>query len=401
MKVPNDTSDYLERKLKEPPDKINVVETEDVFQKHQLPSELNKASFADLEARQWKIRASESREGVETPGSLKGPKSSGGPKSSDNSNGKSSPDVFPAFYFLFPFVRYPRVSLAITLAGLFLIAWNYSCFRFLQFIATTTPIYFPMQAILFVLYGHCFCLGRFSRRSSLRTKKPFGREAAKALVFSMLVFAPMYSVSAVLTVKTLGDADRFFQQGEYQKAAELYGNLDKLMGGDAYTFQRARCEEHLGRYQDAAEIYSEALAHYPSLGLYTARAKTFDKLGKNDLAQKDRSAANQLQKTLGEVASAQVFFDNRQLDEALKIYNQMVAQQPKSAKTYVLRAKCLYDLKKYSAAIEDLNHAIVLYPKFGQAFYIRAEAYEKLGEQDFAKRDRAEAAALRYRHYRE
>jgi hypothetical protein len=36
-----------------------------------------------------------------------------------------------------------------------------------------------------------------------------------------------------------------------------------------------------------------------------------------------------------------------------------------------------------------------------RAFFIRAEAYEKRGEQDFAEQDRAEAAALRYRHYRE
>jgi hypothetical protein len=39
-----------------------------------------------------------------------------------------------------------------------------------------------------------------------------------------------------------------------------------------------------------------------------------------------------------------------------------------------------------------------LYPKFGQAFSIRAEADEKLGEEELAKRDRAKAIALGYRH---
>jgi tetratricopeptide (TPR) repeat protein len=389
MNILNNTSDSLKRKLKEPPEQTNLVGTGDSVQKHQSPSVLDEPTAAGLITPQGKIQGSESGERVETRS---------GPKSAGNSKGKFSPDGSLALYFLFPLLRYPRVSLAIALAGLFLTAWHFCSFRLLQPVVTTTPIYFLMQVILFILYGHCFSLRRFSRRSFLRTQKTVGQEAAKALVFTMLVFAPMYSVSAVLMMKTYADADRSFQQSAYQKAAELYSKLDALTGGKFYVFRRAQCEEHLGKYQNAADMYSETLVQAPSLGLYTARAKIFDKLGKNDLAQKDRTAAIQLRKTLGDVASAQIFFDNGQSDEALQIYNQMVARQPNSAKNYVLRAKCLYQLKKYSATIEDLNHAIVLYPKFGQAFYIRAEAYEKLGEQNFAKRDRAEAAALGYRH---
>ena len=377
MKSPEEKLQSSEWKLKEPSGDIELRESEGGASEIHAPAEV--------------IPTDESPLNKFEKHALSGTAKDSAPKKSLGEYSKSK-QLEPKVDGIIRTLNFNWISVVVMAA--FLMAWQLDDLSPLSFIAVSAVPYFVLLFGVFIAKLLSFDQLWF------RNRKTFvGRRPANTLLTIMLVFAPAFSACLYLEGQMNAQADASFASSHYADAYELYGRLAELTNVSYFVMRQGECLIEMGQFQKAADLYSAAIVREPSLELYTARAKALERLHKNTLSQKDKASANELQKQLGDAASAQILFDNRQFDEALKNYNRIVAQQPKSANIYVLRAKCLYQLKKYSEAIADCTQAISLNPKFGEAFYERSMAYDQLGKSELARNDRIEARLLGYRHY--
>ena len=88
----------------------------------------------------------------------------------------------------------------------------------------------------------------------------------------------------------------------------------------------------------------------------------------------DRAAVNELRKLaeskMATGASA----------EALALYNDVIASEPKNERNFFKRCKAHLSQRNYKAAIADLTTALALKPKYKQALGQRAKLYRLLGQ---------------------
>lgn len=74
-------------------------------------------------------------------------------------------------------------------------------------------------------------------------------------------------------------------------------------------------------------------------------------------------------------------------NKVIDLSGKAIAADPKSAKSYALRAKAKKDMGDVDAAIADANKAIQIDPGLGEAYSIRAQASEIMGDMKKAEAD--------------
>ena len=73
--------------------------------------------------------------------------------------------------------------------------------------------------------------------------------------------------------------------------------------------------------------------------------------------------------------------------KVIDLASKAIAADPKSAKSYALRAKAKKDMGDVDNAIADANKAIAVDPKLGEAYAIRAQINEIMGDMKNAEAD--------------
>ena len=82
-------------------------------------------------------------------------------------------------------------------------------------------------------------------------------------------------------------------------------------------------------------------------------------------------------------------------DEAIAIYDKMIALSPLDEDNYVARGKCYLAKNNFAKALDSFNEAIGLNPDIGLYYELRATVYDRTGKQKEAEKDRQKAAFLK------
>lgn len=77
--------------------------------------------------------------------------------------------------------------------------------------------------------------------------------------------------------------------------------------------------------------------------------------------------------------------------KVIDLSSKAIAADPKSAKSYALRAKAKKDMGDVDNAMADVNKAVQIDPKLGEAYAIRAQVSEIMGDMKKAEADYATA----------
>lgn len=150
-----------------------------------------------------------------------------------------------------------------------------------------------------------------------------------------------------------------------------------------------------------ASIYKKKLA-----SVYYRRGKEYENLGQQQKAYNnykqflildpDSYEVEEVLKTFQIIMEKDENAKSEKIDRALKLLNDVISQQSKSAKLYKYRADMYSQKKQYQKASEDYTKAIEIKPKDADAYlYLsRGYAYEMLNQVDNAIKDYSKAIKL-------
>ena len=184
--------------------------------------------------------------------------------------------------------------------------------------------------------------------------------------------SPAASPSSTSRDELFEQAQSLQQQGQLEKAIELYGSVigrgpDRA---EAY-YKRANALNGLGRLEAALADYDRAIALNPSYTYALCnRGSVLERLERRDeaLASFDRAIAIDPTDALTHYNRGSVLKDLSRFGDALESYEAAIALKPEFVEAYVNRGNVLRELLLHEAAAESFGRAIELNPTIAQAF---------------------------------
>jgi predicted O-linked N-acetylglucosamine transferase (SPINDLY family) len=162
------------------------------------------------------------------------------------------------------------------------------------------------------------------------------------------------------------------QQGQLERAIELYGNCIELTPerAEAY-YKRANSLNTLGRLEPALEDYDRAITLNPSYTYALCnRGSVLERLGRRDeaLASFDRALELDSKDALTHYNRGSVLKDLERYEDALASYEAAIGLNGHFAEAHVNRGNVLQELRRHEAAMESFERAIALNPAIAEAF---------------------------------
>jgi protein O-GlcNAc transferase len=184
--------------------------------------------------------------------------------------------------------------------------------------------------------------------------------------------SPAAAPSAGLPDDLFEQAQSLQQQGQLEKAIELYGAVIGQRPDRAEVYyKRANALNGLGRLEAALADYDQALALNPSYGhALCNRGSVLERLERRDeaLASFDRAIAIDPTDSLTYYNRGAVLKDLKRFEEALESFGTAIALNAEFAGAYVNRGYVLQELLRHEAAAESFARAIELNAAIGEAF---------------------------------
>jgi Bardet-Biedl syndrome 4 protein len=151
----------------------------------------------------------------------------------------------------------------------------------------------------------------------------------------------------------------------YKKAQDCFRRANLISRHDETYLKLGHCLALEGRYEDAVDVYLEALEFSPaSAEILTTLGLAYLRMGKNFKAFDFFGAALTADPTSAKaiLAAGSVIQDNNDMAVALIKYRVAAAQTPHSAQLWNNVGMCFFGLHKYVAAVSCLKHALFLDP---------------------------------------
>lgn len=171
----------------------------------------------------------------------------------------------------------------------------------------------------------------------------------------------------------LGTSQR--RLGKTQQAFISYQNALKSDPNSLDTYiNLSSMHAQWGNKQNALDFAAKGLLlDSENADLYLTRAKVYEELKKNDLAEKEYKHLISIapDNLIARTNYATFKMNSGKLDEALKDYNALIAEKPESL-LYNNRASVYLAQKKYKEAVADVDKAIKLDPKFSLSYVTKA-----------------------------
>ncbi len=152
--------------------------------------------------------------------------------------------------------------------------------------------------------------------------------------------------------------------------------------------KRARCEEGLGNYHEAAQLYRHVIAKAPDrLESYLHLADLLDKrLGQPEQAE---AVIQELVDNASKVCRAWVLRADflrgrRRFAEALESAQRALALDPKNVVALLLAAECARELERFEEAVNYADQATQLAPRLVQAYQVKANILVAIGRTEEA-----------------
>jgi tetratricopeptide (TPR) repeat protein len=185
----------------------------------------------------------------------------------------------------------------------------------------------------------------------------------------------------------------YFYTNDYKSAVADFDfvlNMDAKIKG----IRRFRAAAHnkLGNYDKAIEDINDELKLDPTAKseVFQIRATAYRKLGKTESAEADEKKYEELNARLiadrqntqqlnDLIVAARKFFDQGDLDQAIKTYTEILNATDKNSKNlfsyYFNRGRCYFEKGLYDEAFNDYNDALKLQPDFAFGYIFRGEVY--------------------------
>ena len=94
------------------------------------------------------------------------------------------------------------------------------------------------------------------------------------------------------------------------------------------------------------------------------------------------------------IFQADYYYDQKNFNEAIHIYNQLIAREPHNPRFYALRGLCYSQKKDWEAAIREYSIALDLKPNAPSTLYNRGRAYQHTGQWNKALCDYQKSSHL-------
>ncbi|RKY16833.1 MAG: hypothetical protein DRP90_07440 [Planctomycetota bacterium] len=222
--------------------------------------------------------------------------------------------------------------------------------------------------------------------------------AGRARLLLFLLPATLYFLSALHAEEVIpGTARdfylrgcRFFEQGDYRKAADEFSNaisLDPSM--DDARLKRGICRLNLDEFVGAMDDFTTLVKKDPrNFRAYYWRAVARRKLGEVKGAFVDLDAALKVNPAYIPAweLKGDICFDKGDYQGALTAYGEAV-KWGGGADSRLKRARAELRLGMAKAAIADCDAVIKALPSLCDAFYLRGDAHKLMGNYDQAERD--------------
>lgn len=194
------------------------------------------------------------------------------------------------------------------------------------------------------------------------------------------------------------DAQIASLNGKYQQAYELYTNAIALSPNTAdYYDRRSTALYKMKRYEKALADESKAIDLDPNNAeYYHGRAVILHAMARYEEALKDRTKAIELEPENARYWNqrAVTFHSMERYEEALKERNKAIELDPNNAKYYYGRAVTLHAMGRYEEALKDRNKALELEPQNARYWNQRAVTLHAMGRYEEALADAERAVEL-------
>lgn len=137
------------------------------------------------------------------------------------------------------------------------------------------------------------------------------------------------------------DCEILLNSGDYEEAAQCYGNTTAIIPGDAKAwFNRGSALLELKRYDDARQCFENVVKLQPS------RMEAWNNLGLS-------------------------YLDQGQYEEAIRCYDVAIQLNPQVSQPWTNKARALAELGRYKEAVQCCDIALQLDPTDGSTIYFR------------------------------
>lgn len=153
---------------------------------------------------------------------------------------------------------------------------------------------------------------------------------------------------------------------------------------------RGSAEWLLADYEAVIEDLSSAIRlESKDYLLYCQRSKGYRERAKFKEAQADIDESLEINpgNTPALMEQASLYWREKDLDKAIKVYDGLIAKYPKEAEFFAMRGSVYLDLKDLQKAMKDYDKCIQLAPKEPRSYFLKVMAYFKMG---FDRRAEAE-----------
>ena len=186
-----------------------------------------------------------------------------------------------------------------------------------------------------------------------------------------------------------GRGQTYFHLGEIEKAECDFRETVELDPENMIAWSMiGQIKLYQEQYAEALEALEKALELDPELLVYDFRASAKRGLGDLEGALADIKLAIEYEPENADylIDLGSILAEMDQMDEALKVFNQVVSLQ-KSMDAYRFRGLLFMERLEYEKAISDFDEAIRLGAENADVFLSRGEALYQLGEREKALDD--------------
>ncbi|MEM9859243.1 MAG: tetratricopeptide repeat protein [Bacteroidota bacterium] len=177
-------------------------------------------------------------------------------------------------------------------------------------------------------------------------------------------FLPLIIITALFSCKNENSelGDKFFGQGEYQKAINAYTEYLRLQPRDIKTiYNRGRAYEELDQFEKALEDFRRVIkedplnvnAHLSIASDYYYRLKDYE----NTIFFSEKAIKLEEKNVLAHTLKGKAFQKLGQLKEAMSSYNDAISVDEEYADAYLSRGSLRIYLKQRSRACSDFQLA--------------------------------------------
>ncbi|NDV60692.1 tetratricopeptide repeat protein [Bacteroides sp. 519] len=180
----------------------------------------------------------------------------------------------------------------------------------------------------------------------------------------------------------------FIDEGSLNKARETLNNIQPPYSDDIQCLNAELLMEE-GNVEQALAILDELFMTNMDVDLFIDMAKLYDEMENKDKAMQCLEIAGKISPNNTDVSISllSILIDSGKFDEAIKICNEIIDEDPYSFHAWMKMAECYSALSEHGKAIEAAEFAMIANPADDAPYVLRGQSYVALENYEKALDD--------------